>query len=261
MRRLFMIGLASILFAASVAVARQADASVAGSWDITVESPQGKRTSILVIKQEGGKLVGTMKSQRGERPLDSISVKGNEITMAITIPFQGSDMKITYTGKVEKDSMKGEADFGGLASGEWSAVPHKEGTPTAAAPATPATGAATPAPATPATGTAAPAPASAANLSGVWKFDVTLEDGGKGDPTFTFKQEGETLTGNYKGPLGEAPVTGTIKNGEAKFSIKVAFQGEEVVVNYAGKLAGADSMTGTMEIVGRAKGNWTAKKQ
>lgn len=244
MRRLFMIGLASILLAASVVVAQQADANVAGTWDITVESPQGKRTSMLIIKQEGGKLVGTMKSQRGERPLDSVTVKGNEITMAMTLPIQGMDMTITYKGKVEKDSMKGEADFGGLASGEWSAVPHKEGTP-AAAPATPATGAA----------------ASAANISGTWKFDVLLEDGGEGNPTFTFKQEGETLTGNYKGPLGEAPVTGTIKNGEAKFSIKVAFQGEEVVVNYAGKLAASDSMTGTMEIVGRAKGKWTGKKQ
>jgi len=36
-------------------------------------------------------------------------------------------MVITYKGKVEKDSMKGEADFGGLATGPWSAVPHKEG--------------------------------------------------------------------------------------------------------------------------------------
>src|SRR6185369_16283986 len=104
---------------------------------ITVESPQGKRTSMLVIKQEGDKLSGAMKSPRGERPLDSVSVKGNEITFVMTFNAQGHDIVITYKGKIEKDSMSGEADFGGFASGPWSAVPHKADA-AAAAPAAPA---------------------------------------------------------------------------------------------------------------------------
>src|SRR6185503_8478173 len=137
MKRLPFFSLLVIALIATAATARpfQSNANVAGNWDITVESPQGKRTSMLVIKQEGDKLSGMMKSPRGERPLDSVSVKGNEITFAMTFNAQGQDIVITYKGKVEKDSRKGDADFGGFASRTWSAVPHKE---VAAAPATPA---------------------------------------------------------------------------------------------------------------------------
>src|ERR1044071_6812611 len=134
MKRLPIFSLCLIALIATAAFARPLqNAKVAGDWDITIESPQGKRTSQLVIKDEGGKLSGMMKSQRGERPLDSISVKGNEITFTMMVNAQGQDLVITYKGKVEKDAMSGEADFGGFASGAWSAVPHKEGA--AAAPA------------------------------------------------------------------------------------------------------------------------------
>src|SRR5262245_38159862 len=128
----------------------QTGASAVGRWDITIESPQGSRTSELVIKQEGDKFSGVMKSPRGERPLDSVTVKGNEITFVMKAQVQGQDMVMTYKGKVEKDSMKGDADFGGMATGTWSAVPHKEG-------------AAAPAPAS------APAASSGgANITGAW---------------------------------------------------------------------------------------------
>ncbi len=128
MKRLPIFSLCLIALIATAAFARPLqNAKVAGDWDITVESPQGKRTSQLVIKDEGGKLSGVMKSPRGERPLDSVSVKGNEITFTMMVNAQGQDIVITYKGKVEKDAMSGEADFGGFASGAWSAVPHKEG--------------------------------------------------------------------------------------------------------------------------------------
>jgi hypothetical protein len=41
---------------------------------------------------------------------------------------------------------------------------------------------------------------------------------GTGTPTVVLKQEGETLSGQYSGQLGEAPVTGTIKGNEFTFS-------------------------------------------
>ena len=47
------------------------------------------------------------------------------------------------------------------------------------------------------------------DLTGEWIFDVQT-DGGSGQPTLTFKQDGEKLTGKYKGQLGEADITGTV---------------------------------------------------
>ena len=249
MKRLLSISLAVLfLMAAAVIVypqpAPQANASAIGTWDITIESPQGTRNTMLVIKQEGAGLVGAMKSAQGERPLKSVAVQGNDITMVMTIPFQGDEMTITYKGKIEKDSMKGTADFGGLAEGTWSAVVHKENT----APATTA-----PAASSDATG----------DISGVWQLEVTLDSGGTGSPTFTFKQEGEKLTGTYKGSLGEAPVTGTIKGMDVKFGYKINVQGNDLEGTYTGKLTGKDTMAGTIKFSSDelGSGKWTAKKK
>jgi len=224
----------------SVAHARP-QSSVAGTWELTVESPRGKSTSMLTIKQEGDKLSGVIKGRNGERPLESIALKGNEITFTITISAQGQDLLITYKGKVEKDSMKGDADFGGFASGAWSAIPHKEDSASASQPA--------------------PAMAAVAvNITGVWAFAVETA-AGSGSPTFTFKQDGENLTGTYKGQFGEAPLTGTVKGSDIKFTIKVNAQGQDITISYNGKIESKDSMKGTVAIGELGEGTWTAKRK
>jgi len=234
-----ILGTTLVLLIAVLSAAAQ-NASVAGSWDITVESPQGKRDSVLVIKQDGGKLTGAMKSPLGERPLDSVKVEGNEITFVRTQNVQGQDMVFTYKGKVEKDSLKGDVDFGGFASGSWSAVPHKEGA-ASSAPATQPAGGGT-------------------NISGVWNFAVETSQG-SGSPTFTFKQDGENLTGTYKGQFGEAPLTGTVKGADVKFTVKVDAQGQALTITYAGKIDGKDSMKGTASFGEMGEGTWTGKRK
>ena len=248
MKRILGVTFILAVLALSVAPARPLafqSASVAGSWDVTIDSPQGQRTVVMVIKKDGEKLTGVMKSQTGERPLDSVAVKGDEITWVITRQVGGQDMVMTYKGKVEKDSMKGDADFGGLATGTWSAVPHKEE----------AAGASS--------GPTAPPPAASAgatNISGAWDFAVETS-AGSGSPTFTFKQEGENLSGTYKGQFGEAPLTGTVKGDDVKFSIKISAQGQNMTVTYAGKITGKDSMKGTAAFGELGEGTWTAKKK
>jgi hypothetical protein len=93
-----------------------------GTWAVTTISPEGEFKSTLVIREEGGKLVAVGKSAQGERPYDSVAVEGEKITLVITIDYNGSPMVITYMGKLGKEKMEGEADFGGLATGTWSAV-------------------------------------------------------------------------------------------------------------------------------------------
>jgi len=248
MKRLSGLLLALAVFAVTVTTAlAQGGASVVGTWDMVVESPQGKRPSTLVIKQEGDKLSAVAKGARGERPLDSVTLKGDEITMVMTVQFQGQDMVITYKGKVEKEMMKGTADFGGLAQGEWSATPHKEG----AAPTTTVAPVTEQAPPTP--------PAPAGNISGTWNGAVETAQG-TGTPVFTFKQEGEKLTGTYKGQLGEAPLTGTLKGNDISFSIKVNFQGQDLNITYTGKVEG-NNMKGKAVLGELGEANWTAKKQ
>src|SRR5581483_10838711 len=180
MKRLLSFTLFTFVF--FLTVARAQAQSAVGTWDITVEVPQGPpRTSQLIIKQDGDKLVGMMKSPRGERPLDSVTLKGSDITFLVTINAQGQDLVVTYKGKVEKEKMSGEADFGGFASGAWSAVPHKEGaTPTPGPGAGAGSG----------SGAGSGAGAAMAGISGVWNFTVETPNG-TGSPVFTLKQDGE----------------------------------------------------------------------
>ena len=253
MKKQFSISLCAMLLFAAIAQAQTA--SVVGSWDITIESPQGKREGQLVIKQEGDKLTGVMISPRGERPLDSVTVKGNDITMMMTINAQGQELVVTYKGKAEKDKMSGDADFGGFATGSWSAVPHKAGAP---APGTPAP--TTPLAGTPSSGAGTSSSATQSDVSGVWNFTVETP-AGTGTPVFTLKQEGEKITGTYKGQLGEAPVSGTIKGSDVVLMIKVALQGEETTVTYTGKLTGKDAMSGKAVFGTLGEGTWSAKKK
>jgi len=103
----------------------QAQNPALGTWAFTTISPEGETKSTLVISEDGGKLKAAAKSERGERPYDSIEVEGNKITLVLTISYNGSPMTITYNGKIDKTKMEGEADFGGLATGTWSATSQK----------------------------------------------------------------------------------------------------------------------------------------
>ena len=68
------------------------------------------------------------------------------------------------------------------------------------------------------------AQAAKVDVTGKWVFNVETA-AGSGTPTMTFKQEGEKLTGQYTGQLGEAPLTGTIKGNAIEFAIDVDVQG------------------------------------
>ena len=154
-------------------------------------------------------------------------------------------MVITMTGKIDGDAMKGEVDFGGLAQGDWS------GARGSAA----ATSSAPPAAATPSSGAQG---GDKADVTGAWSVTVETE-AGSGNPSFTFKQEGEKLTGKYKGAFGEADLTGTVKGDKIEFSYKVSGQ-VEGTITYAGTTDGK-TMKGKVSLAGLGEGTFSGKKQ
>jgi hypothetical protein len=93
---------------------------VTGTWQMTVESPQGTAHPSLVLKQDGEKLTGTYKGRIGESRLEG-TVNNDRIRFTVTLKFQDQPFVITYTGTVEQDTMKGTAQFGEAGSGNWSA--------------------------------------------------------------------------------------------------------------------------------------------
>lgn len=99
------------------------------------------------------------------------------------------------------------------------------------------------------------------NVTGKWVFDVQTGQGG-GQPTITFQQDGEKLTGHYSSQtLGEADFTGTVKGNAVQFTFNANAQGTEIDVTYAGTVEG-DSMKGTVNMAGgQLNGTFTGKKQ
>jgi hypothetical protein len=105
----------------ALGVSVRAQNAALGAWQFTTNSPEGTFVSRLEIREEGGKLIAVGKGQRGERPYDSISVEGSQIVLVITIDYNGTPLTITYRGQIDGKDMSGDADFGGMATGTWSA--------------------------------------------------------------------------------------------------------------------------------------------
>ncbi len=103
---------------ASVALASDDKVDVTGTWDFEVEIAGQQGTPTFIFKQDGEKLTGKYKGQFGEADLKG-EVKGNMIKFSFEI--EAGQGKITYTGTVDKDTMKGDADYAGQASGTFKA--------------------------------------------------------------------------------------------------------------------------------------------
>ena len=95
--------------------------NVTGDWTFTVTTDQGSGTPTMTFKQDGEKLTGKYNGQFGSADLTG-TVKGNAIEFTFTIDVQGQQAPATYKGTVEKTTMKGTMDIGGMVSGTFTAA-------------------------------------------------------------------------------------------------------------------------------------------
>ena len=99
----------------------------------------------------------------------------------------------------------------------------------------------------------------AADVTGTWIMAVQTS-AGSGSPTFILVQKGEALSGSYKGQLGEAQVTGTVKGDDVTIEYKVEGQGQTLAVKYSGKTDGK-TMSGKVSLGQLGEGTFTGTKQ
>jgi autotransporter translocation and assembly factor TamB len=237
MKKLFNIVSVLALALAATVIASAQTSPAAGEWDAAMNTPGGVRNFKLTFKVEGEKLTGTVGRDTGSLPLTG-TAKGNDVQFSYTVNYNGNDLVLTMTGKITGNDIKGTVSFGGMAEDEWTA---KRAGAASAAPA--------------------PVASSATNqvdVTGNWDGEVQTEQG-SGNPAFTFKQEGEKLTGTYKGLLGESALTGTVKGDKIEFAFKVSGQ-VEGTVTYTGTTDGK-TMKGKVSLAGLGEGTFTAKKK
>jgi len=104
-----------------VASPQDKPADVAGTWNIMLDIGGNTATPSVTLKQDGETLTGTYSSQMlGEQKVTG-TIKGNAITFGFTASFDGNAVKVTYSGTVEKATMKGKVTFGDMGEGAFSA--------------------------------------------------------------------------------------------------------------------------------------------
>jgi hypothetical protein len=116
MKRLFLLVLGLALAVAPVDAqdaAKPKAVDITGSWEMTVETPQGTMVITANFKQDGEMLTGTHISEMGEAPLKG-TVKGADVEYTLTLDMGGQQMSIVHKAKVDGDTMRGSADIEGM---------------------------------------------------------------------------------------------------------------------------------------------------
>jgi opacity protein-like surface antigen len=98
--------LLAVLLAAVFAFTALA-ADITGTWKGSADTPMGTVDRTFVFKQDGTKLTGeTSSSMFGKSTIDDGKVDGDNISFTVTISYQGNDVKINYTGKIDGEQLK-----------------------------------------------------------------------------------------------------------------------------------------------------------
>lgn len=97
------------------------------------------------------------------------------------------------------------------------------------------------------------------DVTGSW--DMTMKSPqGTGQASITLKQKAEKLTGSYRGRMGEAPLEGSIREDQIRFTVTLKFQDQPFSTTYSGTVEN-DSMKGTARFGDGGTGSWTARRR
>jgi len=113
-----------VVFAVAVLVPAHLGAqatNVTGEWAFTVQTDQGAGSPVITFKQDGEKITGKYAGQLGNADLTG-TVKGTAIHFTFTLDVQGQQAPVTYDGTVEKNTMQGKMDIGGMVNGTFTAT-------------------------------------------------------------------------------------------------------------------------------------------
>jgi hypothetical protein len=91
------------------------------------------------------------------------------------------------------------------------------------------------------------------NIEGDWKMSIIGEDI---SPTYTLIQKGNLLTGTFRAPLGNLPLTGSVTK-DKKVSFSAKFGGGSL--KFVGTVDGK-TMKGVADLPMKGRKNWTATK-
>jgi hypothetical protein len=205
----------------------RAGGALIGKWLLTAVSERGERTLLMTVNPD---LTGRYEFFFGELPMKDLKIEGNQVTFALESSFGDQTMQMNFKGTIENGVLKGQ-------------MTSERGT-------TEITGKKLPPAAAPAAGAAV----AGAGIVGTWEFTRETQQGTR-TSTLTIKPD---MTGTYKMRDTEVPVTDLkVQGDQVSFKVTMTFGGNEVPMEFKGKLEGATlkgeftTSRGTREAVGK----------
>jgi len=99
----------------------------------------------------------------------------------------------------------------------------------------------------------------AADISGQWTATFNTQVGEQ-HYVYTFKVDGEKLTGTAKSDNGTSDIqNGVVKGDDVSFVENLDYQGQKLVITYTGKVSG-DEIKFTRDVAGAAKEDLVTKR-
>ena len=182
-------------------------------WKSEFDTPIGHLKYVYELKRTADKVTGTAFREREgtktETELREIVLKGDQVSFVEPIKIQDQDVRIEYNGKLSGDEIKFTRKVGDFASTDIVAQRVKD---------------------------------ALASIDGEWKTEFDSQIGSQ-KYTYSFKANGDKLTGNAKGETqfgkSDTPVTeGKISSDSVSFVEMLKLPDREIRIEYSGKLAG-----------------------
>lgn len=103
---------AVLAFLATLTFALPASAqTVAGTWELSWETPRGAQTTTFVLAQDGMNVTGIARVRRGENtvevPVKNGMLHGDQLTFSVELGMGQRIMTQTFTATVKGDAMEG----------------------------------------------------------------------------------------------------------------------------------------------------------
>jgi enterochelin esterase-like enzyme len=230
-----------VLFALAALPFAVLAADVTGTWKTEFDSPIGLQTYTFTFKQDGTNLTGKadaeINDQKHEADLNEGKVVGDAISFVEMLSFQDNEIRITYTGTLSTNAneIKFNREVGEFANEEL--VARRE-----------------PAPVAVATG-----------ITGEWQAQFDTQRGLQ-KYTFTFKQDGTTVTGQASVETEDRKrevdfKDGKVEGGVVSFNEPLSIQGNDINITFTGKLsAKGDEIAFTRQVGDFGSSEATAKR-
>jgi hypothetical protein len=184
-------------------------AAVIGKWELTTETEQGTRESMLTVYPD---LTARQEFFGGETPVKNFKLEGDQVTYALELGFGDQTFVIDYKLKIQNGTLTGQSssergtnDIKGKKMQE-----------------------------------AAPAAATASGVVGKWEFTRETQQGTR-TSTLTIKPD---MTGTYTMRDNETPVSDLkVSGNDVSFTIVRTFNDQEFKMEFKGKVEG-DTLKG-----------------